>query len=283
MLTQAETNVSDSTEFLLLPETAIAGWNIESQLTESEVYEQLQNFIQKHPNITIVTGYDSYEISPDQVHPKEFASYAEGVGFYEPYNAALIINKEGYQIYHKSKFVPGAEQVPFPTLIKPIESILGGVGFGHFFGQDKQEAYKSLKGYKAAPSICYESIFGEHMAEFVQNGAQVLFIITNDDWWNDTEGHRHHYEYARLRAIEARMSIARSANTGFSGYFDALGDDTQKTEYRQPACLLQKIDLQINKEVTFYVKYGDYLGKVASLLFILLFISLLVKRFTLKN
>jgi apolipoprotein N-acyltransferase len=265
-LNLAKQKLTSKTEFLALPETAINGNIIESQLIYDSRYQMLMNFLKAYPNLTIVAGLDSYDLCKDQSNPREYASYYEGFGYYEPYNSALIINQKGYQIYHKNKFVPGAEQVPIAFLMKPIEKILGGVGFGHFFGQEDQLAYEGLNQTKIAPSICYESIFGEHMAEFVHNGANILFILTNDDWWHDTDGHRHHYEYARLRAIETRLAIARSANTGFSGYFDALGRDYQKTNYREPASLLESLPLQASENQTIYVKFGDYIGKIASAL-----------------
>ena len=32
-------------------------------------------------------------------------------------------------------------------------------------------------------AICYESIYGEYMSRFVNNGANLIGIITNDGWW----------------------------------------------------------------------------------------------------
>ena len=65
-----------------------------------------------------------------------------------------------------------------------------------------------------APVICYESIFGEYVGEYIRNGAALIFIITNDGWWRDTPGYKQHLIYGGLRAIETRRSIARSANFG---------------------------------------------------------------------
>jgi apolipoprotein N-acyltransferase len=282
MIDSSKKYISQETEFLVWPETAIPGSNRESYFHQNESHDRLKAFLKNYPNLTLITGFDSYEICPDQENPTEFASFSSYVGYYESYNAALMMTKDTMAIYHKSKFVPGAEQVPFPWLIKPIEVILGGVGFGHFIGQKEQVPFTNSKGIKVAPSICYESIFGEHMSKFNNNGAQFIFIITNDDWWHDTEGHRHHYEFARLRAIENRMCIARSGNTGFSGFFNEKGEDFQKTGYRTNACIKMKLPLPTNTQ-TFYVRFGDYIGKTAALLFVLLLVSLIVKRYTPKN
>ena len=116
------------------------------------------------------------------------------------------------------------------------------------------------------------------MTEFVDNDADFIFIGTNDDWWHDTEGHRQHVLYARLRAIETRREIARSANTGTSCFIDRFGKITQATEYRTATAI--KAGLFPNNKKTFYVKHGDYIGRGAAFLAIFLIISLYVKRFS---
>ncbi len=277
MIEKSREKLTQKTAFLVWPETSISGSHRESYFKSGEYFGALKTFLKDYPNLSLVAGFDSYELCKDQQNPTEFASFQEGLGYYESYNSALLFSKDSISIYHKSKFVPGAEQVPFPWLITPLEAILGGVGFGHFFGQEYQVPFTNQNGVKVAPSICYESIFGEHIAEFNKNGAQILFILTNDDWWNNTEGHRHHYDYARLRAIENRLPIARSANTGFSGFFNAKGEDFLKTEYRQNACLKSEIVLG-NTNITFYANHGDYIGKIASFLLLFLLVFIIIKK-----
>jgi apolipoprotein N-acyltransferase len=281
MIEASKSELTQKTEFLVWPETAISGNSQESNFRNLGVYQIMHKFLSFYPNLTLVAGVDTYEFCEDQENPKEYASYSSGNGYYEPYNAALMMTKDTVAFYHKSKFVPGAEQVPFPWLIKPLELLLGGVGFGHYFGQEEQLPFISTKGTKASSGICYESIYGEHMAEFVNNGAQLQFVITNDDWWHDTEGHRQHYDYSRLRVIETRKPLARSANTGFSGFFDIFGNDTQKTGYRVSACIKQ--ELKLNNYVTFYTKHGDFIGRIAAFFAVCFLLSIIVRRVTLKK
>jgi len=131
---------------------------------------------------------------------------------------------------------------------------------------------------KVGPIICYESIYGEFVAGYVRNGANMLAIITNDGWWGDTQGHKQHYTYARLRAIENRRDIARAANTGNSGFFNQSGDDFLKTEYWVPG--VEKKEVYLNDEITFYTKYGDYLARFSMLIsafLILIYLSMILK------
>ncbi|MGB1077423.1 MAG: nitrilase-related carbon-nitrogen hydrolase, partial [Bdellovibrionales bacterium] len=54
---------------------------------------------------------------------------------------------------------------------------------------------------------------------------EMIITITNDAWYGDTPGPYQHYMMARYRAIEEGVPVLRSANTGISGGFDALGRD----------------------------------------------------------
>lgn len=121
--------------------------------------------------------------------------------------------------------------------------------------------------------ICYESIWGDYVAEYARQGAQFIAIVTNDGWWGNTSGKDQHLQYAKLRAIENRRWVARSANTGISGFINQRGDIVQKTTWWQPDALTQEINL--NEELTFYTKHGDlliYIVLVSSLFSLLLII-----------
>ena len=283
MINQSKTKLTQNTEFLVWPETAINGHGgfRESNFKNSTEYSLIQHLLKEYPDLTIISGLNAYEICKDQLNPPEFAPYARGVGYYESYNATVMITEDSLSFYHKSKFVPGAEQIPFPWLIKPVSLLLGDVSFGHSFGQENIVPFEGKNGTQVSPAVCYESIFGEFMTQFVQNKSDIHFIITNDDWWHDTEGHRQHFLYAKLRAIESRKAIARSANTGTSGFIDAYGNDDQTTEYRTSAVIRKKLKLQEGS--TFYVAHGDYIARTASYLAVILIISLFVKRFTPKR
>jgi apolipoprotein N-acyltransferase len=125
--------------------------------------------------------------------------------------------------------------------------------------------------------ICYESIYGDFVREYILNGADLIFIITNDGWWDDTPGYRQHLLYGRLRAIEMRRSIARSANTGISCFINQRGDILQKTGWWNKTAI--KGTLNKNEEITFYARTGDTIGRVFSFLAVFLFLIARVKKF----
>ena len=178
------------------------------------------------------------------------------------------------QLYHKSKLVPGVEMMPFPRLLKPLEKFainLGGMSGSNATQKERSVFSSADKSIKVAPVICYESIYGDFLTGYIRNGANFIFIITNDGWWENTAGHKQHFQYARLRAIETRRSIARSANTGISGFINQRGDIILPTKYWTPDVI--EFTINANNYKTFYARFGDYLGKIS---FYLTLIMLLV-------
>ena len=121
------------------------------------------------------------------------------------------------------------------------------------------------------PLICYESIYGN-----LQKGnTNLIAIITNDGWWKNTAGYKQHFAYARLRAIEQRKSIIRSANTGISGVININGEVLEKTNWDEKTCITAEVNL--NNERTFYSVFGDYIGRLSVFLAAMLFIVVFVK------
>ena len=192
------------------------------------------------------------------------------------YNAAVQLDNTGAtQTYIKSKLVVGVENFPFKETLEPILGNimidLGGTVLSRAT-QEERGVFSSMDHAKnAAPIICYESVYGEFVTDYVKNGANFLSIITNDAWWDRTQGHQQHLSYARLRAIETRKSIARSANTGISALINEKGEILKTLDYGTKGVL--KGSITINNTKTLYTKYGDFIARIATLLagFILLF------------
>lgn len=269
LLQLAEPKIDSSTKYLIAPETAIASNIWENKIEEAPQILLLQNFLKKYPHLTLVIGASTTKAYVDGALPSATARKLMRQDiFYDSYNTALQIDSsKQIQLYHKSKLVPGVEKIPFPVLFKPFEKFaidLGGTS-GSLGVQDTRTVFQnSNKQIQIAPIICYESIYGAFVGDYVKNGAQLLFIITNDGWWGDTPGYKQHLSYASLRAIETRREIARSANTGTSAVVNDRGDISLQTPWWEEAVI--KTKLTTSNRITFYVKYGDYLGYLASIL-----------------
>ena len=150
------------------------------------------------------------------------------------------------QLYHKSKLVVGVENFPYKNILQPILGDamidLGGT-VATKTTQNDRAVFETSQGSKVAPIICYESVYGDYVSDYVKNGAQFLAIITNDAWWGNTQGHQQHLSIARLRAIESRRWVARSANTGISAVIAPNGTIMERLEYEKQGVLKARVGL----------------------------------------
>lgn len=278
LLSLSKAKLTQNTQIMAWPETSLPVGFDEDLIEDQIQIKILREFLSQYPNLTLITGLDTYKIYASEFDKTRSARYGNGVGWYDYFNTALKIetNKKS-KFYHKSKLVPGVEQMPYPELFKWIENFsidLGGIS-GSLGTQVDRSVFSTKDSLRIAPIICYESIFGEFVGKYVQNNANILLIITNDGWWGNTPGHTQHLAYARLRALETRRSIARAANTGISGFLNQRGDILVQNKYS----IQDAINYQIktNDKITFYVKYGDYLGILGKWLSIgLILITLLL-------
>ena len=281
----SEQNLDSATQLILWPETALSVPELQEQVASNSYYKPVFDFINSHPKITLLSGIDTYKYYGTEKITTTAHLAANGT-YYDAFNAAVAIKANiSLQFYNKSKLVPGVESLPtFLNFMSPIFEKFGGSTGG--YGKSDTALVFAIKGnpYIVAPVICYESIYGEYVASYVKRGANIITIITNDGWWGNTPGHKQHLQYARLRAIETRRWVARSANTGISAVINDRGEIVETRPWNEAAVI--KYAIPITTKETFYVAYGDYLYKIA-IVFAALFIgwhvaTLLIKKFVRK-
>lgn len=276
ILALSEPYLNDSTNLLVCPESCLAHsvylkqmrQNIWPAVPQYAGFKVLDSIIQLHPNLNYILGLSTFETYD---HPATPTAQEGGPNIYlDLFNTAMCFNKDGYNgHYHKSRLVPGVEAMPFPKLLGFLSQLMVDLGGSHgSLGKDSVRRVFTIdvngQKVKTSTAICYESIYGELVSRFVKNGSNVLTIITNDSWWNDTPGHKQHFEMARLRAIENRRYVLRAANGGFSGIIDPRGNVLHKTGYLERAIVGETVYAQ--QHLTFYSKHGDYLAWIAIVL-----------------
>ncbi len=283
LLHLADSLVTPETDYIIGPETFINNNLWLSLIQEHPDILKMREFLSNFPNAKLVIGASTRKLYKD---PSKFTSssrkYRDTTFRYDYFNTAIQLDStEKIPIYHKSMLVTGVEKMPHKELLSFLENLvveLGGTMRGNGT-QEFRDAFASPQdGTRVGPVICWESVFGEYVSDYVgEAGANFLFILTNDGWWKNTPGHRQHNSFARLRAIETRRSIARSANTGISSLIDQRGVELAHIGWWKRSGL--RGTLNKNDKITFYVKHGDFLGRIAVLLTVILLLYSFVFRY----
>jgi len=264
----AEMSINKNSKFIVFPETCFgdSGGPIRSDKVGDDYrIITFYDFIESHFNIPIVMGITTVKLLSQNDHKTSFTRFNPRTNTaYEISNSAIILKDrmEKVPVYNKSRLVPGAEIFPYRYILpflKPLVDKLGGSIEG--LAMQKERTVFESKGYRIAPVICYESIYGNFMRGYIQNGAEAIFVMTNDGWWDDTPGYKQHMAYSRLRAIEFRKPVLRSANSGVSCFIDAKGDLGKSIGYNVHSSISQGVTF--SSGLTFYAQYGDYLAYIA--------------------
>lgn len=286
MIALAEKVVTDSTRLVIFPETALqeastvdlaSGTPVfqglwENDLAASRSVHRLQGFRVRHPRVAVLSGMSSDSLLsamplPVTARPlfSDLAPDAPQQRWYGSYNAALFLPVGGpLAIYHKSKLVAGVELMPFEEVLGPLGELaldLGGTTGSLGQQEERSVLVDPASGARIVPAICYESVFGEHLAAHVRNGGNLIAIMTNDGWWGNSPGYRQHLTFASIRAIETRRAVARSANTGISCFVDQRGVVRERSDWWVPDA--RRSVVRLNTRITFFVAHGDLIGRAA--------------------
>lgn len=218
------------------PETAVP-----SQIFAIPEYRELLEATARQMRLTLVaTGADL--IPPDDPESLIWT------------NAAVVYGPDGRRIghYHKVHLVILGEYMPFRNW--PIFRQMAELAPQYYAGWS-YHAVATPAGRLGLP-ICYESSFPHDVRKMVQDGAQLLCPMTNDDVLGQIGG-RQHYQQVIFRAIELRRWIARSANCGISGFVDPLGRLHATTGWGEQIVL--RGTARLRDGLTVYARWGDWL------------------------
>ena len=156
------------------------------------------------------------------------------------YNSVMVMYPNGdFSTYQKLFLVPFAEYVPFfkswLTKINQFDDM------GSFTPGNEYKVFP-IKDYKIATLICYDSSNPKIVKTMVQNGADILFIVTNDSYVGEFMPYQH-FELAKLRAIEQRIPVVQSANNGISGIILPSGKVIYKSNLNERVVHTEKIPI----------------------------------------
>ncbi|MBU3700165.1 MAG: apolipoprotein N-acyltransferase [Candidatus Kapabacteria bacterium] len=232
-------------------------------------------------SFSLLTGFADMMVYPQGDAPASARSLAIDPRMkYDHFNAAMVVNPgdPSVSVHRKTMLTPFAERLPFADQLSfAMKWFEWGVGISAWGkGRARLPLPVISNGDTIArigTIICIESIYPDVARDMVNNGADVLAVITNDAWYNGTWGPRQHFDIARMRAIEMRRPIIRCANSGVSGFIDATGQTSMELPELQRMAASGMVTP--GNVSTFYARFGDVLPIAATLISLL---ALLVAR-----
>jgi apolipoprotein N-acyltransferase len=247
--------VEDGAQLILWPETALPVYAFGGAYytVENKIFDFLDS-----NKVSLLTGMPDIIYYFDKNKIPEDAKFSkQGNYYYRTYNAVIGLNPGSREIqrYGKMKLVPLGERVPFIDQFAFLGDIFKwGVGItGWNIGKDTT-AFKiynsSLDTIKVGGLVCYESVDPVFVTAFVQKGAELITVVTNDSWYGKSSGPYQHKDFAMLRAVENRRSVVRCANGGISCIINAKGNILSQTELDIKTTLVGEVPIQ--NEKTFY-------------------------------
>ena len=223
-------------DLVLWPEAAIPGYFVDHPQWDQAIARTARD-----DHLPILTGGLDAEFVGGQLH-----AY---------FNAAFFYDSTGTRdsaVYHKHYLVPVVERVPF---IPPQWIHLKWFGG---FGKGVGLPVYGKPGARFGVLICYESAFEDLPRVYRRLGADFLVNITNDAWFGRTSAPYQHASMLVMRAIEARMGIARAANSGISEFVDPFGRAYDATQLATEAIVADHV--RTSDVATLYARWGDWVG-----------------------
>jgi apolipoprotein N-acyltransferase len=239
--------------------------------------------------IALLTGFADRMIYPAGHAPASArTSRFDPAVRFDVFNSAMVVGKSRGEdvVHHKSMLTPFAERLPFADqLTFAMSWIQWGVGISSWGkGQTRMPLPVVRRTSGASDTvtrigtiICIESIYPEVARDMVNNGADMLCVITNDAWYNGTWGPGQHFDIARMRAIEQRRTVLRCAMSGVTG---VILPDGSTLEAREPRSALAPLTQGVavgrvatSNVRTFYASVGDVIPPLGLFLTILALIT----------
>jgi len=281
----SEQAINKGAKLIVWPESALPIY----LLSGNYDYEvtKIHQFVNSN-NIFLITGMPNvnYYFNKNDA-PKDAKENRSGIS-YTSYNSILLFTPHSPKVekYGKIKLVPFGEHVPFVEQLPFLgDFIKWEVGISSWnVGKDQivfdlRDADNSI--VKTAGVICIESIYPEFVAGFVQKGADIITVVTNDSWYGYSSGPFQHKEISVLRAVENRKSVIRAANGGVSCIIDPLGNTIASTKLFTRDILVG--DVIINEGQTFYTRFPLIFPLISSFISIATIMIFLFKKISTKT
>jgi apolipoprotein N-acyltransferase len=140
----------------------------------------------------------------------------------QEFNSSALIGPDGMVAGHYDKvhLAPFGEYVPLGQYLPFIQKVVPSIGS---ITPGREQRALEAKGRTFGPLICFEVLFPALAWRLAQEDAEFLVVMTNLGWFGASSAIEQEINIARFRAIETRLPVIHSANTGLTGLIDPWG------------------------------------------------------------
>jgi len=179
------------------------------------------------------------------------------------YNTNLLYTPTGRLVgtYAKEHLVPFGEYVPFRSLVD-WTGIVDRIPYDYSPG--KTRTIFKVKGHRMATVICFESAFGPLVRDFVDRGAEVVVVSTNNRSYRRSGNAAQHIAQTQMRAAETGRPFVQASISGISAMINADGDVRDTTELFRRAVVSDTVTTTSGE--TPYVRFGDWVVAVSAVM-----------------
>lgn len=277
----SQKTVEQGAKLIVWPESALPVYLLSGNYPYE--VEKIHQFVDSN-NVYLMTGMPdaAFYFNLDEAPPEAKRTRSGDVA-YTSYNSILLFSpfSSSVQKYGKIKLVPFGEKVPFVEQLPFLGDLIKWqVGISSW-NVGKEQTVFNFMNIKAAAVVCIESIYPDFVAEFIQQDAELLVVVTNDSWYGYSSGPFQHKEIASLRAIENRRTVIRAANGGISCIIDPLGRTVSETKLFTKNVLVGYAELR--NEKTFYTKNPLIIPLLSLSLSLIIILFFIIKKFLIRK
>ena len=175
-------------------------------------------------------------------------------------NTALFFSPEGKILgqYLKIRLIPFGEYVPYEGAF-PWPEFLVSKGTNSNLAGIEPILFE-VDGTKFGTLICSEILYPELGRCMVKKGAGLLVNISNEAWFGKSAYPYQALSISVFRAVENRVNVVRSTNTGISAFVDPYGRITGRLTNGGEDLFVEGTltrETLLSPPGTFYTCYGD--------------------------
>lgn len=159
------------------------------------------------------------------------------------YQSAFLVTKNGVKFIDKTRLVIFGEFVPFRNQLSFLNSF--NLPSGDLRPGERIEIIES-EGMKIGPNICFEALFSDIAIQQSRMGANLLAVMSIDDWFIGTPMIDHLLAGSVYRAIENGLPLVRSSSMGPTCWIDARGNIRSRAPIGKTVLLRGEVTLPKN-------------------------------------